>query len=137
MPPRDLRRVLSDAFERMEAADQERVTEMGYAVWEAAMTAIYEELVRGVEIICKDCGQKRLYDIPVQRLDVLTVAKTLEILQTLTWGKPAEPERRVSITVTTREELALKSDEELELVAGSVDAEWAPLELEEVGAGGE
>ena len=130
MPPRDLRRVLSDAWERMEAADQEAVTGMAREVWAEAMSATRGEQVKGVDIVCKDCGQKRLYDIPVQRLDVLTVAKTLEILQTLTWGKPAEPERRVSITVTTREELAALPDEELVLIAAAPEAEWAPLELE-------
>lgn len=133
MPPRDLRRVLSDAWERMEAADQEAVTGMARVVWEEALSATRSEQVKGVDIICKDCGHRRWDDIPLERLDVLTVAKTLEVLQTLTWGRPAEPERRVSITVTTREELASLSDEELALVAGAVDAEWAPVG--ELGAG--
>lgn len=130
MPPRDLRRVLQWAWDQMESADAEAVSGMGRQVWEAAFSEAKEELVKGHEFICKDCGRKQIHDVPMSRMDILTVAKTLEILQTLTWGKPVE-ERRLTITVSTAEELNSRSDEELILIAGAEDAEWAPLELPE------
>ncbi len=129
MPPRDLRRVLSDAWERLEDADRERVNELAGEMWEQALTATRDQLVRGYEIICPSCTKRKLYDIPVSVPDVLTRVKALEILANQAWGPRAEPERVVSITVRTVQELAALPDEELALVAGAVDAEWAPLEL--------
>lgn len=131
MPPRDLRRVLSDAWEKLDAEQKAEVDGYALAAWTEALTATKGQLVKGVDIICKDCGQKRLYDIPIETPDLLTRVKALEILANQAWGKPPEQkEVTVNVGERTLEALESMSLHELAQLAGdAVDAQWEPLEL--------
>lgn len=127
----DPRRLLRDSWADLSPEQHERLRALAAESWEACLTASREQLVKGVDIVCRDCGQKRLYDIPVQVPDILTRARAFQIFAEEGFGKQAETQvQQVSITVRTVQELAALPDEELAAIAGAEEAEWAPLELE-------
>ena len=135
MPPRDLRRVLSDAWQKLDDEQKAEVDRWALDAWEAALSATKDQVVKGYQIICKDCGQKRLYDIPVQVPDVLTRVKALEILANQAWGKPPE-QKEVVVNVGERTLEALESlplHELAQLAGVAVDAHDA--EFHELPAG--
>ena len=132
MPPRDLRRVLSDAWEKLDDEQKHEVDTWALEAWQASLSATKEQLVKGYLIICKDCASRHIYDIPVQVPDVLTRVKALEILANQAWGKPAETQRvEINVGERTLEALEAMPLHELAQIAGEAvdaqDGEWAEL----------
>lgn len=122
------RKDLSAAYNTLDEETQGGIAQLAKQMIEETLLASKEQLVRGYEVICKDCGQKRIYDIPVQVPDVLTRLKGFEIIANQLQGKPAETQKvEQNITVRTVAELEALSNEDLAALAGAEDAEWAEL----------
>ena len=124
----DPRRDLTAAYGLLEEETQGGIVALAKQMIEETLLASKEQLVKGFEIICKDCGQKRIYDIPVQVPDVLTRLKGFEIIANQLQGKPAETQKvEVNVTARTIGELEALSNEDLAALAGAEDAVWAEL----------
>lgn len=124
----DPRKDLTAAYGLLDEETQGGIVALAKQMLEETLLANKDQLVKGVQIICKDCGQKRIYDIPVQVPDVLTRLKGFEIIANQLQGKPAETQKvEVNVTARTISELESMSNEDLAALAGAEEAEWAEL----------
>ena len=124
----DPRKDLTAAYQLLDEETQGGIVELAKQMLAETLLAQKEQLVKGYTIICKDCGTKRIYDIPVQVPDVLTRLKGFEIIANQLQGKPAETQKvEVNVTARTIAELDAMSNEDLAALAGAEDAEWAEL----------
>lgn len=124
----DPRKWLAQGWEQLTEEQHEELRLLAMEAWRESLTATKEQLVKGYEIICKDCRQKRIYDIPVRIPDVLVRAKVFEIYANQAFGKV--PERKhveVDLGAQTLEALNSMSTLELARMAGVEEAEWAEL----------
>ena len=124
----DPRKDLTAAYGLLDEETQGGIVALAKQMLEETLLANKDQLVKGVQIICKDCGHKRIYDIPVQVPDVLTRLKGFEIIANQLQGKPAETQKvEVNVTARTIGELEALSNEDLAALAGAEDAEWDEL----------
>lgn len=124
----DPRRDLTAAYSLLDEETQGGIVALAKQMIEETLLASKEQLVKGYTIICKDCGTKRIYDIPVQVPDVLTRLKGFEIIANQLQGKPAETQKvEVNVVARTLDQLEGLTNEELAELAGAEDAEWAEL----------
>ena len=124
----DPRKDLTAAYGLLDAETQGGIVALAKQMIEETLLASKEQLVKGYTIICKDCGTKRIYDIPVQVPDVLTRLKGFEIIANQLQGKPAETQKvEVNVVARTLDQLEGLTNEELAELAGAEDAEWAEL----------
>lgn len=123
----DPRKDLSAAYGLLDADTQGGIVELARSLIEETLTASKEQLVKGHEIKCRDCGKVRIYDIPVRVPDVLTRLKGFEIIANQLQGKPAETQKvEVNVVARTISELEALTDEDLAVLAAE-DAEWSEL----------
>lgn len=124
----DPRKDLTAAYSLLDEETQGGIVALAKQMIEETLLASKEQLVKGYTIICKDCGTKRIYDIPVQVPDVLTRLKGFEIIANQLQGKPAETQKvEVNVVARTLDQLEGLTNEELAELAGAEDAEWAEL----------
>ncbi len=128
----DPRADLKAAYSLLDEETQGGVVELARSLIEETLTATKGQLVKAVEIRCKDCNKLRIYDIPVQVPDVLTRLKGFEIIANQLQGSPATTTKiEVDVGARTLEELRLLSNEDLARIAGidlSEEAEWEELQ---------
>lgn len=127
--PKTLGDGLAQAWVYLNETEQDSLREQQLQLWRDTLSATEDQLVKAVEIICKDCGKKRIYDIPVKVPDIRTRVWAAQILDELAHGKA--PERKqidVNVLVAhTLESINGASDEELAAIIGAEEAEWAEL----------
>lgn len=124
----DPRKDLTAAYGLLDEETQGGIVALAKQMLEETLLANKDQLVKGVQIICKDCGHKRIYDIPVQVPDVLTRLKGFEIIANQLQGKPAETQKvEVNVVARTLQQLEGLTNEELAELAGAEEAEWAEL----------
>lgn len=120
---------LAQAWEALNESERDVIREQQAQLWRDTLAATEDQLVKAVEIICKDCGHKRIYDIPVRVPDLRTRVWAAQVLDEVAHGKPVE-RRQVDVNVLvahTLAELEGLSNAELAAYVGAEEAEWAEL----------
>lgn len=124
----DPRKDLSAAYALLDEESQGGVVELAKQMLVETLTATKEQLVKGHEIKCRDCGKVRIYDIPIKAPDVLTRLKGFEIVANQLQGTPQTTTKvEVSVSARTLEELEALSNEDLARLAGVEEAVWEEL----------
>jgi hypothetical protein len=122
----DPRKDLGSAYALLDEQTQGGIVELAKQMLVETLTATKEQLVKGHEIKCRDCGRVRIYDIPIRAPDVLTRLKGFEIIANQLQGNPQTSAKlEVNVTARTMQELEALSMEELAQLAG--EAEWEEL----------